>query len=187
MSNVRRHRTHRMADMLDHDKQGVQDALSYAGLVLLAFELVKGMIVKPIRAFYANTTFFGGPFVSYEHDVMSRHKNEFEACLLYLRDFMKAIEAEDVISIQNLREHRNELAHNLPAHLSTLRVENYADLFRATDKALFKLSNYRTYMEIGADPEFKALEIDWNTVKGHEYLLYEEVLNKLQSLRSRLQ
>ena len=175
-----------MADLLDHDEQGLQDALSYAGLVLLAFELLKGMIVKPIKAFYAHTTFSGGPFVSYEHDVLTRHKNEFEACLLYLRDFMEAIGSEDVISIQNLREHRNELAHNLPAHLSALRIENYAELFRATDKALFKLSSYRTYMEIGADPQFKALEIDWNTVKGHEYLLYEEVLNKLQSIRSRL-
>ena len=176
-----------MAHILDHEEQGMQDALSYAGLVLLAYELVKGMIVKPIKAFYRNTTFSGGPFVSYEHDVLSRHKNEFEACLLYLRDFMQAIDVDDFVAIQNLRKHRNELAHNLPDHLSALRVENYADLFRSTNKALFKLSNYRTYMEIGADPAYKGLGIDWNTVKGHEYLLYEEVLNKLQSLRSRLQ
>jgi hypothetical protein len=176
-----------MSDTLNLGEQDVQDALAYAGLVLLAFELLKGMIVKPIKAFYANTTFSGCPFVSYEQDVLSRHRNEFEACLLYLRDFMEAINAEDMASIQNLRKHRNELAHNLPYYLSTLHIENYAELFRTTERVLFKLSNYRTYIEIGADPEFKGLGIDWNTVNGHEYLLYEEVLSKLQSLKSRLQ
>ena len=31
--------------------------LTYAGFVLLAYELVKAMIVSPIKAFYADTTF----------------------------------------------------------------------------------------------------------------------------------
>jgi hypothetical protein len=81
-----------MSNILNSDEQDLSDALAYAGLVLLAFELLKSMIVKPIKVFYAHTTFSGGPFVSYEHDVMSRHKSEFEACLLYLRDFMEAID-----------------------------------------------------------------------------------------------
>jgi hypothetical protein len=88
--------------------------------------------------------------------------------------------------IQNLRRHRNELAHNLPEQLPRLRIEDYAELFKATDRAVFKLSNYRTYIEIGSNPEFKSQGIDWNTVKGHEYLLYEEVLGKLQSVNRRL-
>jgi len=175
-----------MPSILNTESQDLADTLAYAGLVLLAFELLKSMIVKPIKAFYSHTTFSGGPFVSYEHDVMFRHKNEFEACLLYLRDFMQAIDADDTSCIQELRRHRNELAHNLPEQLPNLRIEDYAELFKATERALFKLSGYRTYTEIGADPEFKDLGIDWNTVKGHEYLLYEEVLEKMQSLRSRL-
>ena len=44
--------------------------LTYAGLVLVGFEILKGMIVGPIKAFYANTTFGTGmPFKSYEEDV----------------------------------------------------------------------------------------------------------------------
>jgi len=38
---------------------------------------------------------------------------EFQACLLYLRDFMKAIDSKDVLTIQGLRKHRNDLAHGL--------------------------------------------------------------------------
>ena len=176
-----------MPGILKTESHNLADALAYAGLVLLAFELLKSMIVKPIKAMYSHTTFAGGPFVSYEQDVKSRHKDEFEACLLYLRDFMQAIDADDMTCIQELRRHRNELAHNLPEQLASLRVEDYAELFRATDRALFKLSNYRMYIEIGADPAFKNLGIDWNTAKGNEYLLYEEVLGNIQSLRSRLQ
>src|SRR5437899_2250025 len=78
-------------------------ALAYVGLVFVAYELVKNLIVNPIKAFYANVIFAAGmPFKSYEEDVLSRHKNEFEACLLYLRDFMKAIESDDMNAIQGL-------------------------------------------------------------------------------------
>ena len=62
--------------------------LSYAGFVLVSYELVKGMIVRPIQAFYKDTIFDEKmPFESYEKDVLFRSKNEFEACLLYLKDF----------------------------------------------------------------------------------------------------
>jgi hypothetical protein len=140
-------------------------SLAYAGYVLLAFELTKSLIVKPIKSFYYRTTFGPGmPFKSYEEDVLSRNKNEFEACLLYLRDFMEAIDAADFIAIQRLRKHRNELAHDLPSKLTSLDIEKNQALLDAAHKALFKLSNYRAYMEIGHDPNFRG--IDWDTFKG---------------------
>jgi hypothetical protein len=157
--------------------------LAYAGLVLVAFELVKSLIVKPIRSFYAYTTFgVGMPFKSYEADVLSRHRNEFEACLLYLRDFMQAIDSDDMDAIQELRKHRNELAHDLVNQLHVLKVESYATLLARADRALFKLSNHQTYIEIGSDPEFQGRGIDWSTVKGHECLLLEQVLEKVKIL-----
>jgi hypothetical protein len=158
--------------------------LAYAGLVLVAYELVKSMIVKPIKMFYTNVTFGEGmPFKSYEHDVLSRHRTEFEACLLYLRDFMEAIDAADMEAIQALREHRNGVAHDLANRLHSFRIEDYAPLLERADKALFKLSNYRVYIEIGSDPAFRNRGIDWNTIKGHEYELFEEVRDKVNVLR----
>jgi hypothetical protein len=56
-------------------------------------------------------------------------------------------------------------------------------LLERADKALFKLSNYRTYMEIGSDPAFQNKGVDWNTVKGHEYVLFEEVVAKVRILQ----
>lgn len=157
--------------------------LSYAGFILVAYELIKGMIVNPIKLFYSDMTFSKGmPFKSYKEDVTFRHKNEFEACLLYLRDFMEAIDSEDVITIQALRKHRNDLAHELPVMLKSFDIEDYLPLLEKTDKALFKLSNYRAYMEIGSDPEFQNKGINWDTLKGDEYLLFQEVLNKIDEL-----
>jgi len=157
--------------------------LAYAGFVLLGFELVKALIVKPIKALYVHTTFGAGlPFKSYAENVRSRHRDEFEACLLYLRDFMQAIDAADMDAIQALRRHRNLLAHDLANQLKALNVDDCAPLLERADKALFKLSNYRAYMEIGADPEFKEKGVDWNTIVGTEYLLFTQVRDKVRLL-----
>lgn len=173
-----------MSDVENLTEEELTRALTYAGFILVAFELLKSMIVNPIKAFYQNMTFGKGmPFKSYEEDVLSRHKNQFEACLLYLRDFMEAIDSEDVLTIQALRKHRNDLAHDLPSMLNKLNIEDHLPLLEKTDRALFKLSNYRTYIEIGSDPEFQNKGIDWDTIKGPEYLLFEEVLSKLRILQ----
>lgn len=154
--------------------------LTYAGFVLLGYELVKSMIVGPIKFFYRPAVKFGAgmPFKSYEADVLSRHRNEFEACVLYLRDFMQAIDAADVLNIQALRKHRNDLAHDLVRNLPDLEIEKYRALFADVDRTLFKLSNYRAFIEIGSDPAFAGIE--WTTAKGHEYALFESVLEKLE-------
>lgn len=153
--------------------------LAYAGLILLAYELVKSLIIKPTKNIYAYTTFGEGmPFKSYEEDVLSRHKNEFEACLYFLRDFMKAINSEDLLAIQSLRKHRNDVAHELPKMLNHLDIKNYSLLLEKTINVLFKLSNYNVRMEIGADPEFK--DLDWNNIAGEEYFILVEILKKVK-------
>jgi len=159
----------------------ITQRLTYVGFVLIAFELVKSLIISPIKSFYYNTTFSENTlFHSFEKDVLSRNKKEFEACLLYLRDFMEAIDDEDFNAIQKLREHRNILAHNIVNELTTLKIEEFFPLFAKVNKALFKLSKHQTFIEIGADPELK--DIDWKTLKGPEYILFEEILNKISIL-----
>jgi len=174
-----------MKEINDLSEQELTDALTYAGFVLVAFELIKSLIVNPIKEFYKNTTFKDGPFKSYKDDVLSRNKNEFEACLFYLSDFMKAIDSDDLIAIQFLRKHRNDLAHNLANNISHLNMKKNFSLLDKANKALFKLSNYRAYMEIGADPNLRNKGINWETLKGHEYLLFENIVNKVRLLKNR--
>ena len=157
-------------------------SLSYAGFILLSYELAKRLIIEPIKSFYANASFGEGmPFSSYEKDVKSRHKNDLQACLLYLRDFMEAIDSEDVLTIQAFREHRNKLAHELPASLN-IRPQDYVLLLEKVDKALFKLSNHNVFLEIGADPELRAQDIDWASAYGPEYRLFREIIEKVRAM-----
>ena len=163
------------------DSTQIGRILTYAGFVLVSHELIKSMIVRPIRMFYQDIEFGEGlPFKSYEEDVLSRDGNEFEACLLYLRDFMEAIDNKDLDTIQKLRKHRNDLAHNLPERLTTLKIEDNHELFENVRRTLFKLSNYRAYIEVGSDPQLRGL--NWETAKGHEYLLYEQIVRELEKL-----
>ncbi len=156
--------------------------LTYVGMTLLAYEILKTMIVKPIKYFYLDVIFGPGlPFKSYKEDVKSLHKDIFEASLMYLRDKMQCIENSDFDTIQELRKHRNELAHELVDNLPELRIEDYSDLWERVNKAVFKLSNHNTYMEIGSDPDFKWIK-DWDALKGPEYLFFEAAIDRLKSL-----
>ncbi|MBU4502114.1 MAG: hypothetical protein KKA79_05955 [Nanoarchaeota archaeon] len=170
-----------MSKISDLTDKELTDVLTYTGLILVAFELVKSLIIKPIKAFYLCATFGEGlPFKTYEKDVLLRHKNEFEACLLYLRDFMKVIDSDDVLVIQELRKHRNDLAHNIAHKLQTQEIEQDVFLLEKVSKTLFKLSNHQMYIEIGADPKFQNKGIDWESAKGPEYVIFKEVLDKIK-------
>ena len=172
-----------MTQAQDLPPEALARGLAYAGFVLVGYELVKDMIVGPIKLFYRDTTFGQGmPFKTYDEDVRARHKNEFEACLPYLRDFMEAVDDADLDAIQELRNHRNDLAHHLVRRLPILRVDEHQSLWERVDRTIFKLSNYRTRMEIGADPEFQGLGIDWEAVTGGEYLLFQKVVESVKLL-----
>jgi hypothetical protein len=95
---------------------------------------------------------------------------------------MKAINSDALLAIQGLRKHRNDLAYDLVNKLDTLKIESYQPLLDKANKALLKLSNYRAYMEIG-DSEFQNKSINWNTAKGQEYIILEEVLKKVRILQ----
>jgi hypothetical protein len=66
--------------------------------------------------------------------------------------------------------------------LPALRIDEHQLMFEGVYRALFNLSNYRVRMEIGADPEFQKMGINWETVKGHEFLLFETVVQKVKLL-----
>ena len=159
-------------------------ALVYAGLFLVAYELIRNLVVAPVKRFYDKTTFAPGmPFRTYEDDVLSRHKDVFEASLLYLRDHFKALTPEQVSAIQDVRRQRNSVAHALSKQLSSLDPLVNENLLTAARDALFSLSNHWTYVEIGCDPEFADLDPDWTQVCGEDLTLLDFVIEKTRDQR----
>ena len=155
--------------------------LVHAGLFLVAFELVRELIVKRVKGFYDGVTFGEGmPFKSYEEDVLARHKNIFEASLLYLRDHFEAISPEDLRAIQMLREHRNRIAHDLPRMLPCMDSIANDALLSSARNSLFRLSNFWVYIDIGADPAFKSQNIDWEKVAGEDLALLDRIIEQVR-------
>jgi hypothetical protein len=48
-------------------------------------------------------------------------------------------------------------------------------------EALFRLSNFWVYIDIGADPEFRSQNIDWEKVVGEDLMLLDQIIEKCQS------
>src|ERR1700733_11063536 len=117
--------------------------LTYAGLFLVADELIKKLIINPVRVFYKNVTFGEGlPFTTYEKDVLSRHKNKFEATLLYLRDHFEAISDDDLKAISSVGHRRHAIAHELSTELFNMHPNKDEEVLSNARDALFKLSNF---------------------------------------------
>ncbi len=153
--------------------------LVHAGLILVAFELVRKLVTNRVKSFYEGVTFGEGlPFKTYEQDVLSRHKNVFEASLMYLKDHFEAIKADDLNAIQALREYRNRIAHDLPSMLPGMHQIKSENMLSKAREALFKLSNFWVYIDVGADPEVKALNIDWESAAGEDFILLDQIIQK---------
>jgi hypothetical protein len=158
--------------------------LAYSGLLLIAHELIKNLVIDPVKAFYRNTTFAKGmPFTTYEKDVLSRHTNKFDATLLYLRDHFEAISDDDVKAISLVGEGRQSLAHELSEELINLDPAKDEAILGSARDALFRLSNFWAYIAIGADPEFASLEIDWSTAHGRDLTLLDTLIERTRRTR----
>ena len=171
--------TSRIEDMRAED---VRHNLTHAGLILLAFELVKKLVIVRVKNFYANTVFGDGlPFKTYKDDVLARHKDVFEASLLYLRDHFEALRVDEMDAIQELRQYRNRIAHELPQLIPDM-VPAQNELMLAKARAcLFRLSNFWVYIDIGADPAFKNRGIDWDTIAGTDLMLLDQIIEQLHA------
>ena len=158
--------------------------LVFAGLFLLAAELIGELVVSRVKGFYAHTTFSSGPFKNYDADVLSRDKDVFKASLLFLRDHLGAITSEQVMDVLSVRAHRNVLAHELSSRVASLDpLESEMLLTRARD-VLFTLSNLWTRMEIGPDRGLASVDVDWSRVHGEALALLDRVIEKTHHLRS---
>lgn len=158
--------------------------LIYAGLFLIADELIKKSIISPVRAFYRDVTFGDGlPFTTYEQDVLSRHKNTFDATLLYLRDHFEAISDDDPKAISSIGQRRHAIAHELSTELHNLNPGEDEEILGKARDALFKLSNFWVYIEVGSDPEFRSYGIDWATAHGADLTLLDALIERTRRLR----
>jgi hypothetical protein len=138
--------------------ESLKQNLLQGGLYLAAFEMLKDSLVGRPRDFFC----FGvsdGEIVTdltsprYESEVRSLHKHPFTASVLWWHK-QGAISDEDIELLRQIREHRDQIAHNMPKMIGTEEHTIDLDLLAHTNEILAKLDNWWIQnIEAGIDPE----------------------------------
>lgn len=102
--------------------ESVMLGLVRAGCFLAAYELIKSKIVDKVHDFYWNGFENGRHLYNeaeYQRQVLSRDpKSKYRASCVWLVD-AHALTSEQVASLVEIRQHRDEIAHELPKLLIT--------------------------------------------------------------------
>ena len=91
----------------------LKDNLISISLFLTAFKMFKERVIELPEVFFINGFNEKGEFIfdkRYRNDVLSKNKSKLYASLLWLKE-LSAIEQTDISNFDEIRQHRNELAH----------------------------------------------------------------------------
>jgi hypothetical protein len=113
MSNIDNDVFERWSKFLDPEQLRLH--LISASLYLAAWETFETAVISRVRDFYWNGFDEKGETVSPEYDteVLSKDKSPFRALMIWFRDSGAIVDADFQIA-DRARQHRNEIAHEIP-------------------------------------------------------------------------
>lgn len=132
-------------------------------LFISAYEMFKESVIEKPKTFFSDGFDKNGPILSesYTQEILSKSKSPIYASLLWFKE-SDAIEDEDISKFENIKKHRNELAHELLAFVadSTRNLDNskftdLVDLLTKIEKwwfINFELGINPDMLPEGADP-----------------------------------
>ena len=112
----------------------------------------------------------------YERDVLSRDRSTVRASLLWLLD-MKAITSEQLAAFDKMREHRNEVAHELPNLLFDSDFSVDLRLLNELHIMLRSIDRFFGEITVDTDPAFDGEEVDLDGIKSGTTLLLEYIIS----------
>jgi hypothetical protein len=133
-----------------------------AALYLAAFEILKDNITGQIRSFFTfGSEEYGDPIdPKYEEDVLSRNRSRLYASLSWLVE-NAAIDQDDIGIFEQLKDCRNQIAHDMTKCVSTGSELKHITLFPVLIALLNKIEKWWIMnVEIPTDPDFDGVEID---------------------------
>lgn len=137
-----------------------------ASIFSMAFEMLKSSIIEKIESFFTNGFDQDGPCISpaYKDKILSLNRSPVYASLKWLKD-MGAIDDVDLEKFERIKRHRNTLAHEMLAFVSS---EADFDVEEAFDEIVGLLRKIEIwwfeYFEMAIDPESYPEDIDLNQV-----------------------
>lgn len=142
----------------------LKESLVEASMFISIYEVCKDFIISKPRDLYTNDWGLESQEISTEYRSkvlsLSRRQSPLEASLLWLKS-IGAINDSDINVVNNAREHRNEIAHELPKYLYDperyVSGVIYYSLLEVVHKiGVFWVKNY----ELALDPDYSGKEIE---------------------------
>ena len=151
--------------MIDPDEflnpDAIKSNLVLSALYLVAYELLKDAIIDNIRAFFSFEYRDGKaiPDKQYKDEVTRVHKDTLYASCLWLQR-NGAITENEVEEIQNIRKHRNQVAHELARLLFDANLNLNVGYFLRIRELLGKIEVWWVKnVEIPVNPDFDGVEV----------------------------
>lgn len=150
------------------DPQSLRANLISCSLFIVAWETFSNGVIDYLHGFYhLSHDPNDGPIAqAYQDRVLDRHKSPLTASLLWFLE-MGAIDQLDLDLVDRIRQHRNELAHELPKFLCTASANLDTALFQALIDLTAKIGRWWVLeVEVPSNPDFDGQEIDPSGVQS---------------------
>ena len=145
----------------------LRENLMSASVYISSYEMCRDFIISKPRDFFTDHWGINGETLSeeYSKEVMSFNQSPLKASLLWFKD-QGAISDIDIECFEKAREHRNEIAHNLPKFISEPDHEVDADIFNKMLEVTNKVGVYWVVnYELPIHPYYSRQEVDENGIK----------------------
>ena len=150
-----------------------------SSLYLTAYELLKDAIIDNIRAFFS-FEYKGGKAISdeqYKDEVVRVHKDLMHASCLWLKRNGIITESE-VKEVQNIRKHRNQVAHELPRLLIDADLNLNIGYFVKIRELLEKIELWWVKnVEIPTNSEFNGVEVSEKDIRPGRVIALDHVIS----------
>lgn len=142
--------------------QSLRSSLISASLYLAGWETFEHGVIGHLEGFYTDGFDEDGWIVShkYQAEVLSKDKSPFRAAMLWFKE-AGVVDDRDLALADRARQHRNDIAHNLPAYVA--RVTHSIDMSLLGDlcKLLEKIDIWWIRnVEIPTNPVFENQDVE---------------------------
>lgn len=149
-----------------------------ASIFIAAYEMLRASVIDQIRSFFSHEfkDCVWIPSPDYEKNCLALDKSPFRASLVWLKQ-MGAVDEADISRIDLIRQHRNELAHDLPKFLATVDDEVNVQLLVGIYELITKVDRWWIReVEMTIDPDFDGREIADEDITSGRMLFIQMML-----------
>lgn len=160
------------------NQEVLRSNLIAASIFLAAYEMLRTSIIDRIRSFFSHE-FRDGKWLAnedYATGCLALHKSPLRASLLWLKQ-MSAIDDADIARVDRIREHRNDLANDLPRFLGTADAEVNIQLLADIYELVAKIDRWWIrQIDLDADPDNNGREIADEDITSGKMLFIQMML-----------